>query len=217
MQVYKSFCVVLWILNSFQQRCGVFLSWKPAKLFWGIILGEPENSHKVQGIDPRLVYGKPPMQVRTGNPPRGAYFSEQLAGFQLIAGLYVYLRQVPIKCVDTQSMVDNYGVPCEKQLLGQSNLAGLRGMYWGSRGRWKIDSAMRRSRYSIQNTAFTKISASFDPLERCPERAHPQPLRCWVVIDRAESLALRSRPLGLRFVWLDILFPDGEPFRGEMS
>src|SRR6267142_3351676 len=66
------------------------------------------------------------MEVRPGDPPCGPHLSEHIASLENISYFCADLRQVPVKGVDPQSMIQNDGIAREKQFIGQNHPAALR-------------------------------------------------------------------------------------------
>ena len=65
------------------------------------------------------------MQMRTRDPAGGARQAHSLALFYDVAHFHQYLREVQVHRVHAQSMIEEYGVAVEEEVLGQHNAAGI--------------------------------------------------------------------------------------------
>ena len=89
------------------------------------------------------------MEVRPGDSPCGPHLPQYIASLENISYFCADLRQVPIKRVDPQSMIQNYGIAREKQFIGQNHSAPLRGVHGRSCRPREIRTAMGRPRISV--------------------------------------------------------------------
>jgi len=83
------------------------------------------------------------MEMRSGYAARCAHFSEHLAGLQSVADLHVDLRQVSVKSVNAQAMINDNGVAGEKQFLCESHAPILSSMNGSARYCGEIHAAVR--------------------------------------------------------------------------
>src|SRR5882672_4834204 len=74
-------------------------------------LGRREQQRR---IDPRAIQHHAEMQVRAGDPPGGADFTDERAGRELIADLHVDLAQVAVHGHQALAVVDDHVVAVEE-------------------------------------------------------------------------------------------------------
>src|SRR5882762_7716019 len=157
------------------------------------------------------------MEVGPSDPSCSPHPSQHIASLKNISYSCADLRQVPVKGVDPQPMIQNDGIACEKQLIGQNHPASLRGVHGRSCGPRQIRTSMGRPWISVKNSALPEVRAGRYSIQWYTKSAIPQPLRGNLIENLAQSLALFVGALDLFRVWLNELFPYLQPFRRKLS
>src|SRR5882724_11375883 len=140
------------------------------------------------------------MEMRPGDPPCGPHLSQYIASLENISYFCADLRQVPVKGIDPQPMIQNDGIACEKQLIGQNHPAPLPRVHGRSCRPRQIRTAMWRPRISVQNPPLPEIRAGRHSIQRHTKFAVPQSFRSYVVENFAQAVALLIGALDLLWI-----------------
>src|SRR5579864_2781388 len=122
-----------------------------------------------------------------------------------------------VERVDAEAVVNHNRVSREVQLLGKNHFASLSRMDRSASRSRKVDAAVGRSWYPIQNTSLTKVTARGGDVQRFAEAAFPERLWGDLVENGAELFALSVGALGLLFVRFGELLGNLKTFRGEVT
>ncbi len=83
------------------------------------------NAEKLRGIHINPVYFYRPVKVRPADPPGGSAQPDLMASCNVLAVIYLNLTQMRIKGKYVYPVVDNDDIAGIKQVLGQSDDAGI--------------------------------------------------------------------------------------------
>src|SRR6266446_5067166 len=176
-----------------------------------------EEGDELERIGARAVYGGAPVEVRAGDAARGADFAEESAGVDKVAGLDRNGFEVGVEGVEAEAVVEDHGIAGEIERLGEHDAAALRGIDGSAGGGGKIDSAVGRAGFAVEDAALAEVAASSNAAERVVEAAVPETIGGDGGENGAEALALGFGAGELFRIVLDEIGRDFEAFSGELA
>src|SRR5262245_45960540 len=113
------------------------------------------------------------MKMRPGDASRGAGQADDLISLDHGSFFYVDARQVRIERVDAQTMIDDYGISGEEQILCQRDASAVRGVNGRTCARLEIGAIMRVARLAVEHAPMTEVRARLSCNRRL-KRSRPQ-------------------------------------------
>src|ERR1700722_13731122 len=114
------------------------------------------------------------MQMGAGDAAGKAYLSDDLACFYGVAYFGGHRSHVAVEGVDSQAVVEDYGVAGEVERLGQDHASALRGMDWSSSHGAYVHARVGGTGFSVKDAAGTEIFEGRGALDGHAEFALPE-------------------------------------------